>query len=389
VVIFGNDVRVSGNRIGTNVAGDAAIPNEVGLDVRGTNHTIGGDGPGQGNLISGNIKGIWIQGEFITVRQNRIGTDAAGAAAVPNGVGILVEGPGNVAIGGPSPALGNLVAFNRLNGLFIARPRQLNILNNRIHSNGQDGIFVFRGQDMRIESNTIFSNGDAGVRLGAPGTRWFEETVQRTTISRNSFYDNGGRAILFTLSFVNGDILPPSLTSVSRTSAAGTACPGCVVEIFLAARDPSGFGEGKTFLTSVTAGADGAYHATLPEVRNCESLTATATDADGNTSAFAQNQTVGVCVVPPSLYPHPDRPRGDRPRRLSLHAGSPAGATATARRPAAAAGRPAGAGGGRRRPLDHRLGPGQRPGAADGGAHSALQRLPERKPHPASVQRSV
>ena len=300
VVLFGNDVRLTGNRIGTNADGDAAIPNEVGLDVRGTNHTIGGDWPGEGNLISGNTKGIWIQGEFITIWQNQIGTDASGAGAVPNGVGILVEGPGNVAIGGPSPALGNLVAFNRLNGLFIARPRQLNILNNRIHSNGQDGIFVFRGQDMRIESNTIFSNGDAGVRLGAPGTRWFEETVQRTTISRNSFYDNGGRAILFTLSFVNGDILPPSLTSVSRTSAAGTACPGCVVEIFLAARDPSGFGEGKTFLTSVTAGADGAYRATLPEVRNCESLTATATDADGNTSAFAQNQTVGVCVVPPS-----------------------------------------------------------------------------------------
>jgi CSLREA domain-containing protein len=302
VVVFGNDVRVTGNRIGTNAAGDAAIPNEVGLDVRGANHTIGGDGPGQGNLISGNTKGIWIQGEFITVWQNRIGTDAAGAAAVSNGVGIMITGPGNVAIGGPSPILGNLIAHNRLEGIFIGQPRDLNILDNTIHSNGQDGIFVFNGQDVLIEANTIYSNGGAGVRLGASGTLWYEETVQRTTISLNSFYDNGGRAILFTIGFVNGDIDVPNLTSVSRTSAAGTACPGCVVEIFLAARDPSGFGEGKTFLVSVTAGADGAFAAMFPEIRNCETLTATATDADGNTSAFSQNQTVGVCVAPPSPW---------------------------------------------------------------------------------------
>jgi hypothetical protein len=73
------------------------------------------------------------------------------------------------------------------------------------------------------------------------------------------------------------------------------------VEIFLAARDPSGFGEGKTFLGSVTSGSDGAFTTTFPEVRNCESLTATATDGEGNTSAFAQNRTVGVCVARPSV----------------------------------------------------------------------------------------
>jgi CSLREA domain-containing protein len=301
VVLFGDDVRITGNRIGTNAAGNTAVPNEVGLDVRGTNHTIGGERPGEGNLISGNTKGVWIWGEFITIWQNQIGTDASGTAAVPNGVGILVEGPGNDAIGGPAPALGNLIAFNRSNGIFIPQAGHVTLQNNAIHSNGEAGIYVFRGHDLRIEANEIFENGDTGVRLGSPGTRWFEETAQRTTITRNSFYDNRGKAVLFTVGFANGDIDAPLLSSVSRTSAAGSTCPGCIVEIFLAARDPSGFGEGKIYLVSATADAEGEFTASFPEVRNCESLTATATDAEGNTSAFSEDRTVGVCVARPSV----------------------------------------------------------------------------------------
>ena len=302
IQIFADDVRVSGNYIGTNADGSAAIPNDVGLDVRGINHTIGGDGPGQGNLISGNTKGIWIQGEFITLWQNRIGTDAAGGAAIPNGAGIMVEGPGNVAIGGPAPVLGNLVAFSRADGILINRPRDVNILGNTIHSSGQNGIDNLYGQDILIRSNTIYSNAYAGVLLGAHGTLWHEETVQRTTISQNSLYENGRLGIQFALSFVNGEIVFPSITSASRTSIAGTACAGCTVEVFLSDRDPSGLGEGKTYLTSVTAGPDGAFTATFPEVANCESLTTTATDADGNTSAFSFNRTVGICVAPPPIW---------------------------------------------------------------------------------------
>ena len=298
VVIFGNDTQVSGNRIGTNAAGDAAIPNQVGLDVRGSNTVIGGDTPAQINVISGNVKGIWIQGEYVTVVSNRIGTDSAGVAAVPNGVGIMIEGPGPVAIGSPSPELGNMIAYNDMNGVFVGRVQDLQILGNVIHSNGEDGIFIFKGQDILIQANTFYSNGEAGVRLGETGVSIFDETVQRTTITINSFHRNGGLAIRFGTALVNGEIRPPTITAVSRTSASGTTCPGCVVEIFLAEPDPTGFGEGRDFLVSVTAGADGAFTATFPEVGNCKRLTTTATDADGNTSMFSENQTVGVCVAP-------------------------------------------------------------------------------------------
>ena len=56
---------IYGNRIGTNAAGAAASPNEIGIVVvQGSHHnTFGGAAAGQGNLISGNTEdGIEIDG---------------------------------------------------------------------------------------------------------------------------------------------------------------------------------------------------------------------------------------------------------------------------------------------------------------------------------------
>jgi hypothetical protein len=55
VEVLGDDNTLLGNRVGTDVDGTAALPNGVGINVEGGDHnTIGGTGPGEGNLISGN-----------------------------------------------------------------------------------------------------------------------------------------------------------------------------------------------------------------------------------------------------------------------------------------------------------------------------------------------
>ncbi len=77
------------NYIGTNTAGTAALPNgDDGIKVRGSGNTIGGTSPGAGNLISGNLNDGVDLGAGATntlVQGNRIGTNAAGTAAIPNG----------------------------------------------------------------------------------------------------------------------------------------------------------------------------------------------------------------------------------------------------------------------------------------------------------------
>ncbi|QDV47957.1 hypothetical protein Enr13x_78690 [Stieleria neptunia] len=131
-------VVIAGNYIGTNLAGDAAIPNgDSGVQVAygatlnfiGTNGDGIGDGV-EGNLISGNaIDGIQLSGPntaYNFVAGNRIGTDATGNAALGNQGGgiLLVYGTHDNHIGtdgdGISDALErNVISGNAFTGVSI------------------------------------------------------------------------------------------------------------------------------------------------------------------------------------------------------------------------------------------------------------------------------
>jgi hypothetical protein len=71
----------------------------------------------------------------------------------------------------------------------------------------------------------------------------------------------------------------------------GTACAGCTVEVFRADSGRGTYGEGKSFVGSVVAGADGAFAVKVMVARG-HYVTATATDAEGNTSEFSGNRIV-------------------------------------------------------------------------------------------------
>ncbi|MEO8613696.1 MAG: right-handed parallel beta-helix repeat-containing protein, partial [Luteolibacter sp.] len=79
---------VIGNYIGTNADGTAAIPNSfAGVYITGgCSGNYLGDGPGRGNLISGNaVVGVYVAGTGTTgnyVSNNRIGPDSAGGVAI-------------------------------------------------------------------------------------------------------------------------------------------------------------------------------------------------------------------------------------------------------------------------------------------------------------------
>ena len=112
----------TGNRIGTNSDGVSDVAER--------------------NLISGNNEaGIFLDGNGNVIAGNYIGTNAAGNAALPNGYGVDADGHNNNRIGGTAAGAGNLVAFNVYDGVLVDHGGTGNsILGNSIFSNGRLGI---------------------------------------------------------------------------------------------------------------------------------------------------------------------------------------------------------------------------------------------------------
>ena len=79
---------VAGNFIGTNAAGTAAIGNAGdGISIVSNNNTVGGTTSAARNVISGNSgDGLLLDGAQNLVQGNYIGTNAAGNAAIANGL---------------------------------------------------------------------------------------------------------------------------------------------------------------------------------------------------------------------------------------------------------------------------------------------------------------
>src|SRR6185369_8389347 len=97
--------------------------------VTPSNNKIGGSGPGEGNLISGNKSlGISLNSDSgnNVIQGNFIGTNAGGTAALPNGDLVLKQGGGvaltasnNNVIGGTNAGARNVISGNANYGLLL------------------------------------------------------------------------------------------------------------------------------------------------------------------------------------------------------------------------------------------------------------------------------
>ncbi len=112
---------ILGNVIGTDKTVTVSLPNGSGIATQtGTEPIqIGGSGPGEGNIVSGNANlgmGVQTRGALITIRGNIVGTDASTTRNLGNrGGGIVVSTPAvaeTALIGGIGPGEANVVAFN-------------------------------------------------------------------------------------------------------------------------------------------------------------------------------------------------------------------------------------------------------------------------------------
>jgi len=263
----GNTVR--GNFIGTNTAGTAAIANGgfgVAITANATNNTIGGDSTaGERNVISGNSNsGVIINagatGNF--VRGNFIGVGTDGTTAVANNApGVLVDSSNN-AIGGAAPGQGNTIANNAI-----------------------AGVTVNSGIGNSIQNNSIFANLGLGIDLGNNGIT--ANDAGDTDIGANNLQ--------------NTPVLTTVTASGGSVTVAGTynSIPSTTFTLQFFANNPPGT-QGQTLIGSIPvttdAAGNAAFNQTFPAaVTAGQLITATATDAAGNTSEFSA-QPVPVVV---------------------------------------------------------------------------------------------
>jgi titin len=255
---------VRGNWIGVAPSGTGTLGNaKFGVDIHFTNpNAIPGQGDRLfGNVISGNGfaggSGIRItDGANRTVVQgNLIGTDPSGNAAMGNfGDGVVVDSAPGTRIGGDDA--GNTIAFNA--GI---------------------GVNVLAGTGATISDNSIFANGALGIDLAPSG------------VTPNDKRDGDAGA--------NELQNFPELQSAVSRGTSGTvrgkldsvASSSFRIEVFgNAACDPSGNGEGQTFLgaadLTTNNGGNGEFALTAAFAPG-DYITATATDASGNTSKFS------------------------------------------------------------------------------------------------------
>lgn len=311
---------VTGNRVGTDPGGDSAIPNGfagVAILFGASGNRVGGLLEGEGNLLSGNGSvGLSIGGVGTSGNQafgNRIGTAAAGMAAVPNGFGgIYLTGGCSGNFIGDGPASGNLISGNATVGVLVADPGTTGnfVRNNRIGPDAAGGSTLAQSAGMWL-SNGSTGNLIGGVTEGAAniirgnsgrGITLYDAPTAGQTISRNSISDNGDVPLALFAGSNHGQT-PPVLATATlglATAVSGSlqSSPGTVFTLELFASPAAANNGGRTFIGSATTATDGggaaSFNIALPAIVAAGNVvTATATSvATGDTSEYAAAVTV-------------------------------------------------------------------------------------------------
>jgi uncharacterized repeat protein (TIGR01451 family) len=270
---------IRNNYIGTNAAGTAALPNVVGISFNGAGaNTI------RGNVISGNATsasfsaGIQLENTTanILVVGNKIGTSADGTAAIPNTYGITLSdgfsgGANQNTIG--TLAEPNIIAFNNKAGV------ALQAFTSKV------------SRQNTIRFNSIFSNGTLGIDLGDDGITANDVGDGDTGL----FNDLQNFPVITTAQFGAGTVTIAGTLSSAPSST-------YIVQFFQStACDPSGAGEGQTYLGEATittaASGVGTFNVTFPGVAGGFATT-TATDSLGNTSEFSACAAISTPATP-------------------------------------------------------------------------------------------
>jgi parallel beta-helix repeat protein len=324
----GNNTLITGNFIGTNAGGAGGLGNTgTGIFISGASGTfIGGTAPSERNVIAANGQaGVSINAvagqssNNNTIAGNYIGTvdGSSGPGNGNNGVMLFSSGGGlitNTMIGGATASHGNVIARNQFGGVSLGGSGTTNnvVRNNRIgvlaaglgaSPNAGAGVFINDATDNLIEENLIAFNNTHGVQLNSLAVR---NRILGNSIRSNTAFgielgndsvtaNDPGDADTGANNLQNYPVLTNATNSAGATTRVNIdlssfATGLYTVEVFAnAGCDGSGNGEGERRIqvfNGFAAPSNGQFF--LAEaVPQGQFITATATDAQGNTSEFS------------------------------------------------------------------------------------------------------
>lgn len=287
VSVSGAGTRIYGNTIGLNIdqtiargnlasgvyLGEAFAPDDV---------RIGEVGAGR-NIISGNIgAGVFGPATNSAITGNFIGTDGTGNIDLGNGT----SGIDTYIIG---QITSNLISGNGGWGIrYRAAPADLQ--NNIVRRNGQGGVSIEGNTIATVTENSIHSNSGLGIDLRPP---------DGVTANDAADADTGSNGLQ------NFPVIISAVTTGAASWIEGTlnSTPSTLFALHFysnTAADPSGFGEGETYLGTMDVTTDAAGNASF--VRNGTPLaagfiTATATGPTGTSEFSAINDVAAAPTI--------------------------------------------------------------------------------------------
>ncbi|MEX6690591.1 NosD domain-containing protein [Danxiaibacter flavus] len=192
-------------------------------------------------------------------------------------------GAGIVLDGATEASIDNDTIENNGNGIVMLDAAVGTVTNNIISGNKTGVVLAGNGTGTSLTSNSIFGNATLGIDLGNDGV----------TANDNGDADTGPNNLQ------NFPVLTSVNSSGGSTSIAGTlnSTANTIFNIQFFTNDhcsPSGFGEGQILIGSKQVTTDGGGNATFVALingvtlANGASVTATATDANNNTSEFSK-----------------------------------------------------------------------------------------------------
>ncbi len=343
---------IQGNYVGVDATGLVAMPNEsngIGVNTGGTGNIIGGTATGAANVLSGNGTGGMEAGDGTIVQGNLVGVGYNGLTDVGNSnMGISMRG-GNT-VGGNTEAARNIISGNNNLGLLIGGSNNT-IQGNYIGTNMNGEVsgvgntnagllFLASDNNMVGGTNSNQTNVIAGNGAGVIATSLAGSGGLNNSLLGNKIYNNSGGGIstlgidllgntndfvtYTSLGVTLNDADDPDITSNhlmnfpvinSITSTDGqvtinydldindaeAGATGYHIEFFANdAADPSGYGEGQTFLGYQNVAGDVTGQTatfTLPSgVEGNKFISATTTMTDNSNDGFGHTSEFGALV---------------------------------------------------------------------------------------------
>lgn len=272
---------IQGNFIGV----DAAQAGVISSGTYGISHpspvgsTIGGTGPGEGNVIGGFDYGIFLDSAVAPLYGNFIGTDTTATKNFGNRIMGIFLSTSNQVVGGVGAGEGNVIAFNGWVGILVTDFAQMNpIRGNRIFSNGIGGVGT-NGVGLAIDlGNSSTPSGQNPNDLGDAdsGTSQFGNDFQNYPLITSAAPEGGGTRVI-------GSLNSLASTTFDLDFYANPSCRG----------RPRALLQAETYIGSAQVTTDGsgnvAFNILLPTpIEAGAPVTASATGPEGHTSELWQ-----------------------------------------------------------------------------------------------------